>query len=57
MVGIIDVHCHILSGADDGAQTLIESKKMLELEYEEGVRAVFATPHFRRRMFESSMEK
>ena len=57
MVGIIDVHCHILPGVDDGAQTLEESKKMLELEYQEGVRTVFATPHFRRRMFESSMEK
>lgn len=57
MIGIIDVHCHILPGVDDGAQSFEESKQMLEVEYKEGVRAIFATPHFRRHMFECSMDK
>jgi len=57
MIGIIDVHCHILSGVDDGAKTLEESKKMLEMEYAQGVRTIIATPHYRRHMFQYSKEK
>ena len=57
MVGIIDVHCHIVPEVDDGAKTLEESKQMLQIAYDEGIRTIIATPHFRSRMFECSMEK
>lgn len=56
MKGLIDIHCHILPGVDDGAKSLSESIEMLQLEYEEGVRMIIATPHYRPRMFECSME-
>lgn len=56
MVGIVDMHCHIIPGIDDGAQSLEESKEMLEIAYAEGIRVIVATPHFRRGMFESSQE-
>lgn len=48
MVGIIDVHSHILPEVDDGAQAIEESK--------EGSTCCYR-PHFRRCMFESSMDK
>jgi len=57
MIGIIDIHCHIISDVDDGARTNDESKAMLELAYDEGVRTIIATPHFRKGMFECSIEK
>ena len=48
--GIVDIHAHLLFGAteelDDGASTLAESLAMLRLARAEGVRAVFATPHY-----------
>lgn len=53
MIGIIDVHCHILPGVDDGADTVEEALSMLKREYEDGVRAVILTPHYRRKMFEA----
>jgi len=43
---MIDVHCHILSGMDDGAGSLQESVEMARLAYEDGVRHIIATPHF-----------
>ncbi|MFD2615090.1 tyrosine-protein phosphatase [Paenibacillus gansuensis] len=43
---MIDIHCHILPGVDDGAKTLEESVGMARLAYEDGVRAIIATPHF-----------
>lgn len=45
---IIDVHAHILPGADDGAESLEESRRMLEIAYRQGIRQIIATPHYRR---------
>ena len=44
MTGLINVHTHILPGVDDGADNLEETLRMLELEYQDGVRTIFATP-------------
>lgn len=41
-----DMHAHILPGVDDGAKTIEESLKMLDMAYKEGVRYVCATPHY-----------
>ena len=41
-----DIHSHIIAGADDGAQTLNEALELLLLDYEEGIRTIFATPHY-----------
>ena len=49
--GIYDIHCHIVPGVDDGATDIGETVKLLRMEYEQGVRTVIATPHFRFRMF------
>lgn len=46
MSGIIDVHCHILPGIDDGSRSVEESLTMLRSEAAQGIRHVVATPHF-----------
>ncbi len=42
---IVDVHCHILPGIDDGAKNLEQSKAMLDIAWEQGIRKIIATPH------------
>jgi protein-tyrosine phosphatase len=42
---MVDVHCHILYGLDDGAKTLDESVQMAEMAIEDGVTHVIGTPH------------
>lgn len=43
---MIDFHCHILPGIDDGAKDWEESLKMALYLYKQGVDAVVATPHY-----------
>lgn len=42
---MIDLHCHILPGVDDGSATDEESCMMARLAVESGVTAIAATPH------------
>ena len=42
----IDIHAHIIPGVDDGAETMEESMSMIETAYQEGIRAIIATPHY-----------
>lgn len=42
---MIDLHCHILPGVDDGAQTMADSLEMARMAAHSGVRAIVATPH------------
>ena len=44
---MIDIHSHILFGVDDGAQTVEDSIAMARQAVEQGITAVFATPHHR----------
>ncbi|HZG87590.1 tyrosine-protein phosphatase [Paenibacillus sp.] len=43
---MIDIHCHILHGVDDGAQDLDMAVAMARMAVEDGVRTIVATPHF-----------
>ncbi|MDH4161653.1 MAG: capsular biosynthesis protein [Nitrospirota bacterium] len=45
---MIDLHCHILPGIDDGPATMGESLDMCRIAYEDGIRTIVATPHFMR---------
>jgi protein-tyrosine phosphatase len=45
---MIDLHCHILPGVDDGAQSLEEAVAMCRMAAAEGCEAMVATPHQRR---------
>lgn len=42
---MIDIHCHILSKLDDGADSLEMSVAMAEMAIEEGVTHIACTPH------------
>ena len=42
---MVDIHCHILPGLDDGAQTWEDSIEMAKLASKEGIRKIVATPH------------
>lgn len=41
-----DMHAHILPGMDDGCKTPEESVQVLTLCYQQGIRYMFATPHY-----------
>ena len=45
---MIDLHCHILPGVDDGAQSLDEAAAMCRLAARDGCEGMVATPHQRR---------
>ena len=55
MKGLYDIHTHIIPHVDDGAIRL-NHKRSSDGIYD-GVRTIFATSHFRRRMFEAPMER
>ncbi len=42
---MIDFHCHILPGIDDGSQSMDESLQLARQSVEDGVTHVVATPH------------
>ena len=42
---MIDLHCHILPGIDDGAENIEESVTMSNIAYRDGIRTIVATPH------------
>ena len=42
---MIDIHCHILPGVDDGSGDLNDSVEMAQIAYRSGVSAIVATPH------------
>lgn len=41
----IDIHCHILPGMDDGADSVETSLKMLHMAEEDGISQMILTPH------------
>jgi len=45
---MIDLHCHILPGVDDGAGSFAEAAAMCRLAAADGCEAMIATPHQRR---------
>lgn len=53
---MIDIHCHILPGIDDGPETIDESLEMCRQAALDGVNVIVATPHFRPAVYETSHE-
>ena len=46
MTELVDLHCHILPGIDDGAGTLADARALLEQSVRGGVKRFVFTPHF-----------
>ena len=44
---MIDLHCHLLPGIDDGPETADESVELGDAAFADGIRVVAATPHLR----------
>lgn len=42
---MIDIHCHILPGLDDGAGNMSDAIEMAELAASSGIKSIIATPH------------
>jgi protein-tyrosine phosphatase len=50
---MIDLHCHILPGVDDGAQSLSDSLNMARNAFEQGIHTIVATPHHLNNSYEN----
>lgn len=42
---MIDIHCHILPGLDDGAGNMSDAVEMADLAAYCGIKSIIATPH------------
>lgn len=42
---MVDIHCHILPGLDDGAGNMSDAIEMAELAFSSGIKSLIATPH------------
>src|SRR2546421_12695894 len=47
---MLDLHCHILPGIDDGAASLDEALAMARLCVQDGITHIAATPHCHKRL-------
>ena len=45
LLSMVDIHCHILPGIDDGAKSMEVSVQMAEIAIADGITHVIATPH------------
>ncbi len=54
---ICDVHCHIIFGVDDGSKSPEQSKRMMKIAYDEGIREIIATPHYNPARWEFKTEE
>ena len=43
---VVDMHCHILPGVDDGPETMEETMAVLREAQRQGIGAMIVTPHF-----------
>ncbi|MGI6227395.1 MAG: tyrosine-protein phosphatase [Peptococcales bacterium] len=54
---MLDIHCHILPGIDDGPATWEQSLEMAYLASEDGIRKIVATPHFIKGSYEPPVQE
>ncbi|WP_026516928.1 tyrosine-protein phosphatase [Butyrivibrio sp. MC2021] len=56
-IKLADMHCHIVPYVDDGASDLEEAKRIIIEEYEQGVRLIVMTVHFKHGSFDTPAAK
>lgn len=54
---MLDLHCHILSGIDDGAKNIEDSLDMARLAVKEGITHILATPHHKNRNWNNEKDR
>lgn len=53
---MIDLHCHLLPGIDDGARDMEQALSMARLAYDNGIRVSIMTPHINPGRFDNSAQ-
>lgn len=53
MWSMTDLHCHALCSVDDGAKNIEQMKQMLDIAYNDDIRTICFTPHFKRHHFDT----
>lgn len=53
---MIDLHCHILPGIDDGAQKLTDSIDLVKLAITDGITHAICTPHIQLGRFDNNVK-
>ncbi|MCL1046203.1 capsule biosynthesis protein CapC [Shewanella electrodiphila] len=53
---MIDIHCHVLPGIDDGAKDLQESIALINLSVEQGITRIVATPHIHIGIYDNNLK-
>ncbi|MBR4261232.1 MAG: hypothetical protein IKQ33_04715 [Clostridia bacterium] len=53
---MIDIHCHLLNGVDDGCRDVIESLTSIKLAEEAGFTDIIVTPHYIENYYENDYE-
>lgn len=53
---MIDLHCHILPGIDDGAKTMNDSLDMARRAVSQGITHILATPHYKNGRWDNEKE-
>ena len=56
-MSFIDIHCHILSGLDDGPKNIHESLAMAKMAIDDGISHIFATPHILDGLYRNETER
>jgi len=54
---LIDIHCHIIPGVDDGAENIEESLNMAKAAIDEGIQTIIATPHHKNGKYENRKDE
>ena len=57
VIGLADIHCHIVPFVDDGADDMETAKELIREEYLQGVRTLVMTTHLRKGMFDTPIYK
>ena len=55
--GYTDIHCHIIPNVDDGAGSPEMALDMVTMAYEQGIRAMIATPHYEVGKYEDNQKE
>jgi protein-tyrosine phosphatase len=45
MIPLVDIHCHLLAGLDDGPRTPEDALEMCRIAYADGIRIIAAGAH------------
>lgn len=53
---MIDVHNHSLYGLDDGSKCLEQTIAMMKIAYDEGIRSIILTPHYKEDRYTKNKE-